>query len=175
MLCAHREVSGRLELLPQGGDLSSALWIDLYRPQPEQVARVVELGVPVPSLAEMEEIERSNRLYREAGIEVLTVVLPGLPTTKSAMSGPVSFLIRPGRLLSVRHHAPRPFETFPARAERATAGCSTPRQVFLGLCEDIVARLADLLEGAGATLDCSKSMPTSWGRGSHSSPMPRSA
>jgi magnesium transporter len=153
MLTAYQEAEGRLAPLPPGGPLAEALWIDLYRPGAEEVAAVSALGVAVPSIADMEEIEISNRLYRIDGTEAMTVVLPGMSASRGAMAGPVSFLVSPDRLVTVRHHVPRPFETFPARADRASAGCASPAQLFLGLAEEIVARLADLLEGAGATLD----------------------
>jgi magnesium transporter len=153
MLRAYREIAGRLERLPPDAPLGDAIWIDVYRPIPEQVATVEALGVPVPSLADMEEIEMSNRLYQENGLDVMTAVLPGLSTTKEAMAGPVTFILAPGRLVTVRYHAPRPFETFPDRADKSTTGCGDPLRLFLGLVEDIVARMADLLEGVGTSLD----------------------
>jgi len=129
------------------------VWIDLYRPMPAQVAAVAALGVAVPTLADMEEIEISNRLYRENGLEVMTVVLPGLSESRSPTSGPVTFILAPERLVTVRHHAPRPFETYPERADKSGPGCDRPDRVFLGLMEDIIGRLADLLEGIGRSLD----------------------
>ena len=132
---------------------ADAIWIDLYRPLASQVAAVAASGIEVPSLADMEEIEISNRLYHEDGLDQMTVVLPGSAPDGAAGAGPVSFLLTPGRLVTVRHHAPRPFETYPERADRGTAGCATPERVFLGLAEEIVSRLADLLEGAGKVLD----------------------
>jgi magnesium transporter len=153
MLFAYRETDGRLERLPPGADVSAAVWIDLYRPQPEQVTAVAALGVEVPTLAEMEEIELSNRLYRKEEADYMTVVLPGLSTTKDAMAGPVTFILTPARLVTVRHHAPRPFETYPERASRVGVGCADPDRLFLSLIEEIVGRLADLLEGSGKALD----------------------
>lgn len=153
MMFAYRAVADRLVRLGPSDPLEDALWIDLYRPIPEQIARVAALGIEVPSLADMEEIEISNRLYRDQGMEFITVVLPGLSETREATSGPVTFILMPGRLVTVRHHAPRPFETYPDRASRAAAGLGSPERIFLGLVEDIIGRLADLLEGAGRALD----------------------
>ncbi len=153
MMFAYIQKNSRLERLPHDADLTDALWIDLYRPLPEQVTRVADLGVAIPTLADMEEIEISNRLYHEDDTEVMTLVLPGLSTTETPVSGPVTFILSPGRLVTVRHHAPRPFETFPDRANRTTLGCSTHDRVFLGLVEEIVGRLADLLEGIGRSID----------------------
>lgn len=136
-----------------GPQISDALWVDLYRPLDSQIAAVEALGVEVPTLADMEEIEISNRLYRDDGIDYMTVVVPGQTPEGRHVSGPVTFILGPKRLITVRHHTPRSFETFPDRADRATAGCSTPDRIFLGLIDEIVARQADLLEGIGRALD----------------------
>ena len=101
----------------------------------------------------MEEIELSNRLYREDGLDYMTAMLPGERAGGDRISMPVTFILSTDRLVTVRHHSPRPFLTYPERAERSTLGCGTPDRLFLGLVEEIIARLADILEGAGRTLD----------------------
>jgi magnesium transporter len=153
MQFAYQQDGAKLRRMEPGEDLSAALWIDLYRPLPAQSAAVEALGLEVPTLEDMEEIEISNRLYREEGLEVMTIVMPGLSTTKAPMSGPVSFILSKDRLVTVRHHAPRPFETYPERADKTGIGCHSPDHIFLGLIDEIIARLADLLEGIGKDLD----------------------
>jgi magnesium transporter len=101
----------------------------------------------------MEEIELSSRLYHEGDAVVLTVVLPGEDLDGHQIASPVAFLLSHDRLVTVRHHAPRPFQTFPTRGLRMLAGSGTPERVFLGLIEEIGGRLADLLEQAGKVLD----------------------
>ncbi len=142
-------------LAPLGAQrsLAEALWIDLQWPTPEEAERVVALGVEVPSLAEMEEIEISNRLYSEADANYMTVMLPGQSTDGVQISAPVCFVLMPGRLVTVRHHAPRPFETFPERANQTSIGCAEPGNIFLGLLQEVIGRLADHLEGVGRGLD----------------------
>lgn len=139
--------------LPADAPLADALWIDLYRPMDTQVAEVATLGITVPTLADMEEIEISNRLYREGQADYMTAVLPGQMPDGTPASMPVTFILTPDRLVTVRHHAPRPFETFPTRAERCTPGTTSADRLFLGLIEEIIARLADLLEAVGRELD----------------------
>jgi magnesium transporter len=152
MLFAYHEAGGRLAQEAQAPH-GAALWIDLYRPTGAEVAELASLGVEVPTLEDMEEIEISSRLYREDGVDYITVVLPGLSESQSPLSGPVTFILSPRRLVTVRHHTPRPFETYPARADKVGPGCTSPERIFLGLMEEIVGRLADLLEGAGKALD----------------------
>lgn len=153
MLFAYNQTAGHLHRLGPEAGLESATWIDLYQPTPEQSALVRAMGVEVPTLADMEEIEISSRLYREDHIDYMTVVLPGLSETRSPISGPVAFILLPDRLVTVRHHVPRPFETYPERAGKVGPGCTSPARVFLGLIDEIIGRLADLLEGAGRDLD----------------------
>lgn len=153
MLFAYQPEAHGLIQLPHAADLDGAMWVDLYRPLSNQTAAVDALGVAIPSLADMGEIEISNRLYREAGADHMTVVLPGLSETKTPISGPVCFILTPERLVTVRHHAPRPFETYPARADKVGPGCDKPEKIFLGLIEEIIGRMADILEGIGHGLD----------------------
>ncbi|MFN4158784.1 MAG: magnesium transporter CorA family protein [Gemmobacter sp.] len=153
MLFAYRALGPKLERLPPETPLDQALWIDLYRPQPAQVQAVQALGIEVPTLADMEEIEISARLYREDGIDYMTLVLPGMSDSNEPMSGPVTFIMTPARLYTVRHHAPRPFATYPERADKVGPGCMDAERLFLSLVEEIVGRLADLLEGSGRALD----------------------
>jgi len=152
MMFAYSPGGGGLEKLGQGVPLSQALWIDLYRPLDAQVQEVAALGIEVPTLADMEEIEVSNRLYHEGDCDVMTVVLPGQAPDGTRIEGPVTFILAANRLVTVRHHAPRPFDTYPSRANSGVSGCGSPERVFLGLFEEIISRLADLLEGAGRAL-----------------------
>ncbi|MBN2631220.1 MAG: magnesium transporter CorA family protein [Rhodobacteraceae bacterium] len=153
MLFAYQAQGAKLQRLEADQPLDGAVWIDLYRPLSSQVKAAQAFGIEVPTLAEMEEIEVSNRLYRENGIDYITVVLPGLSDTKEAMSGPVTFVITPERLFTVRHHDPRPFTTYPERADRVGPGIADSGQAFLSLIEEIIGRLADLLESSGRALD----------------------
>jgi magnesium transporter len=153
MLKAYRLAGGKLERMDQDEDLSGALWIDLCQPGDAVTDRVRALGIDVPSLQDMEEIEISNRLYTEESGHYMTAVIPGHSGTDKATSGPVTFILSDKRLVTVRHHAARPFETFAARAHQAVPGCSSPARLLLGLIEEIVARQADLLENLGKSLD----------------------
>lgn len=136
------------------GRMATALWIDLREPDPSEAITLAGLGLNLPSLAEMEEIELSNRLYKEDGIDYLTVVIPGQSTADDVqISAPVTFILSAERLVTVRHHNPRPFVTFPERADKSGLGVASPDHVFLGLVQEIIGRLADHLEGIGRALD----------------------
>lgn len=153
MLYAYRPEGNRLQRLPETAPLSQAVWIDLFDPSPSEVAALAGLGIAVPDLADMEEIEISNRLYREDGYDFMTVVLPGQNAAEEQISAPVTFILGSNILVSVRHHRPRPFETYPTRADKVGPGCASATEILLGLIEDIVGRLADHLENVGRVLD----------------------
>ncbi|RNF34512.1 magnesium transporter CorA family protein [Paracoccus methylarcula] len=153
MLYAYVTRNGRITRLEKGADLEQAIWIDLIQPGDAEIDSLRAIGVPVPSLADMEEIEISNRLYREDGLDYMTAVLPGERADGERSAMPVSFILSAQRLVTVRHHSPRPFLTFPDRGERSTLGCGSPDRLFVGLLEEIIARLADILEGSGRVLD----------------------
>ena len=166
MLYAYTTRAGKIVRLQPGDELQSAIWIDLVQPGDAEIRQLREIGVDVPSLAEMEEIEISNRLYRESGLDYMTGVIPGERADGGREAMPVSFILSDQRLVTVRHHSPRPFLTFPERAERSTLGCSTPDRLFMGLIDEIIARLADILEGSGRVLD--RSMASVFERGASS-------
>lgn len=153
MLNAYHEAAGALAPLPQGASLTDAVWIDLLDPTEAEAQSVAALGIDVPTLADMEEIEISNRLYREGPLDYMTVVLPGHTSGNDPISGPVSFILSPDRLVTVRHHRSRPFETYPTRAGKTGPGCGSAHAVFLSLIEEITGRIADLLESVGRSLD----------------------
>ncbi len=153
MLYSYVSHGAALAPLPDGAALADAIWIDLYRPLDAQVQAVAALGYDIPTLADMEEIEVSNRLYTENGTTYMTGVLPGQLPDGTQVAMPVTFILNARRLVTVRHHAPRPFETFPGRADRSSCGTASPERVFLGLIEEIIGRLADLSEGVSKALD----------------------
>lgn len=154
MIFAYRPEEGHLiEAEPE-----AALWLDALKPDAAEVARLKPLvpDVPdVPSPEDMAEIEISARLYREGATQVMTVLVPGIDRgdKETPVLGPVAFLLSPGRLVTVRYHAQRPFETYPPHARQSAIGCTSSDRIFLGLVEEIIGRIADLLEGAGRALD----------------------
>ncbi|SFD05185.1 CorA family divalent cation transporter [Tropicimonas isoalkanivorans] len=154
MLLAHRNTEGGLRRFePPEGGVTDAVWIDLLDPQPEEVAQVEALGIAVPRLADMEEIQISSRLYREGNADYITVVLPGVSPEGRRLSRPVCFILSPERLVTVRYHAPEPFDRYAASAARDSEGPQTPSRVAMGLVEGIVGQLADTLEDIGSKLD----------------------
>ena len=130
-------------------DSTGIVWVDLFNPTKDE-ENLIELwlGVSIPTREEMEEIEISSRLYAENGAHVMTATLPAHTDGDRPEMLPVTFVLAGERLVTIRYHEPRAFQTFPARAEKADTGCSNGETILVSLLEAIVDRLADVLERA---------------------------
>jgi len=153
MITAYAREGEGLRVL-DNGDATAPIWVDLFQPDGGELALMSgRAGIDLPTRADQEEIEQSSRLYLEEGVPVMTVLLPSRTGGEMMQMGPVTFILRPAQLITIRHHAPRPFETFPARAGRSSLGCATAEAVLVGLLEDIIDRLADITEQSGREID----------------------
>ncbi|SFD50016.1 magnesium transporter CorA family protein [Roseivivax sediminis] len=131
-----------------------AVWIDLIAPTAQEAEEAADLaGVRVPSRADMEEIEVSSRLYLAGGAAFMTAILPAHTDGDDPDMAPVSFVLSEAHLLTVRHHTPRAFETFPVAAARGSADLTDSHAVLVALLEALVDRLADILERAASDID----------------------
>jgi magnesium transporter len=101
----------------------------------------------------MEEIESSSRLYREGDVLFLTAnFLYGIDSGEYG-STPITFVLGGNVLVTVRYQTPRAFSVFSARCQRNPALVGTPDGVMLHLFEQIVDRLADILERVASDMD----------------------
>ncbi|WP_296765556.1 CorA family divalent cation transporter [Sediminimonas sp.] len=136
------------------GIASGAIWIDLNDPTREELAEAsAATGADLPTLADMEEIELSSRLYRSGDVVFLTLVLPALTETDEHQVAPVTFALGATQLVTVRYHNPRPFVSYPKRAAHSPYDTTTPQDVLFGLLDEIIDRLADILELTDARIE----------------------
>jgi magnesium transporter len=143
------------EPLPEPDALRRAVWIDMLSPtQAEEQAVQSALRLEVPTREEMEEIESSSRLYREGEVLFLTAnFLYGVERDDYG-STPITFILTNTTLITLRHATPRAFNVFGTRAQRQPGTLlSSPDAVMLHLFEQVVDRLADILERVGANMD----------------------
>lgn len=155
MITRYTNDSGQLRRLDGLRDsYDGVVWIDLMNPSDaEEDELEKQLGINIPTKDEMDEIEISSRLYTENGTSFMTAILPSQADGDDHQMAPVSFVLAGDRLITVRYHEPRAFQTFPTRAEKTPMGCETGEGVLLALLEAIVDRLADILERAGREID----------------------
>jgi magnesium transporter len=119
------------------GELSHAVWIDLFQPSDEELARVkAATGLRVPTQHDIEEIESTSRLGFEGGAFYVSAPLS---------AGPAGFVVSAKVLLTVHYTALPELEPI--------ADLKSAEDAFLRLVERMVDRTADELERAGAEAD----------------------
>ena len=141
--------------LPDPESLRRAIWIDMLSPtQVEERAVQDALRLEIPTREEMQEIESSSRLYREGEVLFLTAnFLYGVDKDEFG-STPITFVLTNTALITVRYQTPKAFDIFRVRAQRQpVALLNSPDGVMLHLFEQVVDRLADILERVGANMD----------------------
>lgn len=134
--------------------LRRAVWIDLLQPSLEEEHAVqAALGIEVPTREEMQEIESSSRLYREEDTLVLTANFLYGADAGEFSSTPISFVLTANALITVRYATPKAFPVFTARCQKTPALVASGDAVMLHLFEQIVDRLADILERISSDMD----------------------
>jgi magnesium transporter len=133
---------------------AAAVWIDLLRAEPAEIAQVEALtGLHVPSRPELEEIESSSRLAERDGALYLTYPAAKRDDNGETRTTPVGFVLTRDRLLTVRFDEMLGFDSFAGRCRSGERRAGSGIEVFVGLCEVIIDRLADVLEREGDGLD----------------------
>ena len=114
------------------------------RRREEEDAVEAMLDVEVPTLQEMAEIEESSRLYREDGALIVTATVIGGRRRKAGRRRtPVTFVVTPRHLVSVRYGNPLPFrKTFRGEVAAQPEARPTSDLVFVALIDSIVERAA---------------------------------
>lgn len=142
-----KPAAGKADRLP--------VWVDLHSPTPEEIHEIEErFGIEMPTREEMQEIELSSRLYEEDGALFMTVSVLTKATTDAPQTTAVTFILVKKTLITVRYADPVPFKTFIRRVKRSPSLANSAETVLFGLLEQIVDRLADLMEQT--TIDLEK-------------------
>jgi magnesium transporter len=148
MLTAFAIRDGKLHRT--SGPLSDAQWIDLLEATPDESEHVArEIGLTIPTEAEINEIESSSRLANRDGILYLSMPMVSRPETEPRAVS-IGFVLAPDRLITVRFAPSRLFDRF---MEQAGAPMRVGAHVMVGLLEAIVDRQADALEQVKTELE----------------------
>jgi magnesium transporter len=157
MLVPYRLAENGPELLPldESGRIPDGTgWVDVFQPSPEE-DRATEafLGASLPTREETQEIEFSSRFYTEDGAVYMTAsLLTGIDIAKPILT-PFTIVVAADRIVTLRYEDLRAFRQFLSRAVKSGSGCHSTSQVFLGLIEAIIDRMADVLERISADVD----------------------
>jgi magnesium transporter len=136
----------------RGKPNDASIWLDLENPTEGEIATVEEmLGVRLPGLTDLSEIEFSSRLRRDGDVLYLSAPFVSQADTPDYAPSPVGFVVTPDRLVTIRYSK---FVAFDAAVANLTdEDRATAMGVFTALLEAVVDRLADLLEKVSAELD----------------------
>jgi len=131
-----------------------AVWIDLVSPTADE-DRALEraLGLSIPTRDEMAELEASSRLYRENNATYVTADIIHNGDSDIPTIDPVTFVLTPGPLVTIRYFDPKPFTMLIDKLEREPGLCPTGADLFLHLMEAIVDRASDILSSNAAKVD----------------------
>lgn len=149
----------RTATLSRGGaeTLSAEVtWIDLLTPTAEESAAVERLlGIALPTHEEMQEIEASSRLSREADVLVMTAPVLTNSFGLDPRTSAVTFILAGARLVTLRYATPQALATFIDKMGRPAPSAMplAAGDILIALLETIVDRLADVLERIGFELD----------------------
>src|ERR1700756_4687139 len=140
--------------LPKANLPADVAWIDLLKPEPDEVAFVERTtGFDVPSIADLSEIESSSRLRNQNGAIYLSAPLVYRGDSDQPLTTPVGFVLTRERLITVRFEELNSFTTFANRDLAAESDTLSSAAVFPGLMDAVADHLADILENIAAELD----------------------
>lgn len=131
---------------------SDTIWIDLLDPtQAEEDAVELALGIDIPTREDMAHIEPSSRLYQENGGTFMTATLLAHSQDQHPTSVAVTFILVHNLLVTVRYDDLKAFNIYAARP----GGHEPDRgvELFLGLMDAVVERLAETLEHTSAQVE----------------------
>lgn len=143
----------RIDATATDASTPAILWADILHPDAADAAKAAELlGIAIPTLQEMQEIEPSARLYEDAGAQFMTVpIVTGLDSDAPQLT-PVTFIVGADSLATVRHADTAPFDQVIARRLRSN-GATTAETLMFDLVEAVVDRVADVLQRSASHCD----------------------
>jgi len=147
--------AGKIEVDLDGKTIPpAASWIDAFRPERREIDFLERaLGIEVPTLAELSEIESSSRLYRDKDHLFLSTpthfrTVGGMPRTT-----PLGFVLSKDTLLTIRFKPLRSFDQLHDLLKKQAIGLPGGLGALVAVLESIVEHSADELEVIASDLD----------------------
>ena len=132
----------------------ATIWIDLLNPTRDEEIHVEKaLGIELPTREEMKEIEASSRLYQEDGAQFMTATLVTQIDEPWPVTSHVTFVLVKDKLVTIRYCEPFAFYMFAKRAMANQIESNSAPTILIGLLEQIIDRLADLIERMQGDID----------------------
>jgi magnesium transporter len=131
---------------------ATSAWVDLVSPTDAEIAAFEQaFGLHVPTQDKLSEIETTSRLRVEHDVLYLTAPLIFAASNEPWIPAPTGFVLSKRVLMTVRFAKSAAFDT--VIKELGEAEKLEPALVFVRVLEELVDRMADLLEGSGRDLD----------------------
>ena len=132
----------------------ATVWLDLLNPTPEEEHHVeAALGIDIPTRDELRGIEASSRLFSRDGAHFMTAMLVTKLDSPWPVTSYVTFVLSKDKLVTVRYSEPYSFFMYAKRAMAGEVECASAPAVLVGLLEQIIDRVADLIERMQADID----------------------
>lgn len=122
---------------------SDVTWVDMIAPTSEELALAERcLKIDIPTKNEVWKNHVLNRLYMEEGTAFLTAALISKTESPYPRTSAVTFILAPKFLLTVHEIHPTSFSNFAARLQKSNYQIQTSADLFEGLLEEIITRVA---------------------------------
>ncbi len=133
---------------------ANAIWFDLQSPDEGELNFVSQaLNIHLPTIADMQAIEASSRLYTRNGTTYLTVdVLAGSDSPNPVLDA-LLIAVTSSCIVTVRSCEPKSVSTFANRIKEYPDLFVTVEDGLLAILDAITDRIADILEVLGKTAD----------------------
>jgi magnesium transporter len=132
--------------------LSGSAWVDLVDPSDaERAAFENAFGLRVPSKEELGEIEATSRLQTENDTLYMTAPLIFAAQNEPWIAAPTGFVLSKQVLMTIRSGQSASFDA--VIHELGNTERFAPALAFVRILEELVDRMADLLESSGRDLD----------------------
>ena len=132
----------------------TTVWVDLLNPTTDEEKHIeASLGIDIPTREELQEIEASSRLYQEDGAQFMTATLVTKIDDPWPVVSHITFVLAKDKLITIRYSEPYAFFMYAKRAMANQVESQSSPAVLIGLLEQIIDRLADLIERMQGDID----------------------
>lgn len=134
--------------------LEHSIWIDLIDPSEEEKTQIEQyLNLKIPTLAKMQEIEISSRLYSSGDTVFMTAMMVAHSESSDPKHDAVTFILTKNQLITVRYIEPQAIKLFISRLSKLTDTPLSPTILLIELLDATIDRVADILEIVSHHLD----------------------
>ena len=132
----------------------NSLWVDVESASADELDIVQKsCGIKLPSKNDVWKNNILNRLYVENGVAYMTAAIITKQDTPYPRISPVTFILTPDSLITIRDISPTSFNVFAQRLQSFPDSFQTSAQTLEALLEEMITRVAYNMEVVDDTLD----------------------